>query len=85
MSLLLRFPGQIETSASREKPATVCNDIFNAVGANVSIADIDIAHRVKPRRSNGSQPKPIVCKFFRRLAREQVMAVRRSMRSYPPA
>jgi hypothetical protein len=70
-----------ETAAETSQ---LCVDIFNAVGANVSIADIDIAHRVKPRRSNGSQPKPIVCKFIRRLAREQVMAVRQNIKKIDP-
>ena len=62
----------------------LCVKIFNAMGAEVSISDIDIAHRVKPRRNNGGQARPIVCKFVRRLARERVMAVRRNMRSVDP-
>ena len=67
----------METSA-------LCVKIFNAMGAKVSIPDIDIAHRVQPRRNNGGRARPIVCKFVRRLAREQVMAVRRNMRSVDP-
>jgi hypothetical protein len=42
------------------------------MGAEGSMSDIDIAHRVKPRRNNGAQARPIVCKFVRRLAREQL-------------
>ena len=47
------------------------------IGANVSISDIDIAHRVQPRNSNrGQRQQPIIRKFVRRMAREQVMAAR---------
>ena len=35
-----------ETAAETSQ---MCVEIFNAMGANVSIADIDIAHRVRPR------------------------------------
>ena len=34
--------------------------------------DIDTAHRV-PSRNNNGQPKPIVCRFVRRLAKESIM------------
>lgn len=55
--------------------------IFNAIGANTTIRDIDIAHRVAPRDATGGRPKPlaepIIYKFIRRLfiARQQVMAL----------
>ena len=44
--------------------------IYNAMGADVSIQDIDIAHRI-PVRNKKSQgkPKPIICKFIRRVWR----------------
>ena len=35
--------------------------------------DIDIAHRVNSRRSDSHYPRPIVCKFIRRLAKEEVI------------
>ncbi|XP_068712013.1 uncharacterized protein [Montipora foliosa] len=50
----------------------VCVAIFNKMGAEVTLTDIDIAHRVKPRISS-NRPKTIICKFTRRLAREEVM------------
>ena len=57
--------------------ANLCLKIFNCIGANISISDIDIAHRVQPRNSHrGQGEQPIICKFVRRMAREQVMAVR---------
>ena len=57
--------------------ANLCLRMFNGIGANISISDIDIAHRVQSRNSNrGQRQQPIICKFVRRMAREQVMAVR---------
>ena len=51
------------------------------MGAIISINDIDIAHRVSFRDSSRSEPKPIISKFVRRLARNNVMAVRREASS----
>ena len=50
----------------------ICVAIFNKMGAEVSLTDTDIAHRVKSRNPS-NRPKPIICKFIRRLAREEVM------------
>jgi hypothetical protein len=49
------------------------------MGVQVSLMDIDIAHRVATRNPNSRRPKPIICKFARRLARKQVMAKRRDV------
>ena len=40
--------------------------------AEVFLSDIDIAHRVPSRQQNGA-PKPIICKFVRRLAKASVI------------
>ena len=45
--------------------------------ASVSLQDIDIAHRV-PSRQASNKPDAIVCKFVRRLAREEVLSKRRA-------
>ena len=42
----------------------------------VSLQDLDVAHRV-PRRDQDGGPKPIICKFIRRLAKSEVMNRRR--------
>ena len=54
----------------------LCIDLFYKIGAtNVTINDIDIAHRIPNRRGNNSTAPPaIICKFTRRLARESVMS-----------
>ena len=41
--------------------------LFQEMGAEVSILDIDIAHRVSTRNESEG-PKPVVCKLVRRLA-----------------
>ena len=55
------------------------------MGAEVSIHDIDIAHRVSFRDTSRVGPKPIVCKFIRRLARNEVMSKRKEGKSVDPS
>ena len=52
---------------------------------NVKSYDIDIAHRVTPPHATEGRPKPIVCKFTRRLAREQVLALRKEVTNIIPS
>ena len=62
---------------SAETTTQLCLKLFHAIGAEgVTKNDIDIAHRVNSRRSDSHYPSPIVCKFIRRLAKEEVMAYR---------
>ena len=60
------------TQESALQTGNLCVAIFNKMGAEVTLTDIDIAHCVKPRNPS-NWPKPIICKFTRRLAREEVM------------
>ena len=53
------------------------------MGAEVSLQDIDIAHRVSMRRERGG-PKPVICKFVRRLAKGNVMEVRQRVGEVNP-
>ena len=53
--------------------------LFQLIGAkDISILDIDIAHRVRLRVSS-NRPNPIICRFVRRLARNRVIACRKSV------
>ena len=64
------------TNESADETSGICVASFREMGTDVSINDIDTAHRV-PGRNNSSQdprPKPIICKFVRRLARDKVIA-----------
>ena len=57
---------------SAEETSSLCVKLLREMGAEVTIHDIDMAHRVPTREAHGG-PKPIVCKFVRRLARNMVI------------
>jgi len=59
-------------------------NIFKEMRAEVSMYDIDNAHHV-PSRNNNGQPKPIVCRFVRRLAKESIMNHRKNACKLNPA
>ena len=63
----------------------LCMRIFNKIGAEIHPYDLDIAHRVPSRNTSDGRPKPIICKFTRRIARESVMAARREVNRIVPA
>ena len=56
---------------------TACANLFKEIGADITIQDIDIAHRVPTRKQRS--PRPIICKFTMRIAREKVMEKRRDI------
>ena len=59
-----------------EQTVKLCLKLFAELGVHdVSVADIDTAHRV-PSRTASARPNAIICKFVRRLAKENVMAAR---------
>ena len=62
-----------ETQESASQTASLCINLFKAAGIEISNQDIDIAHRI-PTRIATSSPRPIVCKFTRRIVNEQVMS-----------
>ena len=64
-----------ETQESASQTASLCINLFKAAGIEISNQDIDIAHRI-PTRIATSGPRPIVCKFTRRIMKEQVMNAR---------
>ncbi|XP_068756386.1 uncharacterized protein [Montipora capricornis] len=65
-----------EMQESASKTVSLCINLFKAAGNEISNQDIDIAHRI-PTRTAISGPQPIVCKFTRRIAKEQVMNSRK--------
>ena len=68
-----------------ETTTQLCLKLFHAIGAErVTKNDIDIAHRVNSRRADGHYPRPIVYKFIRRLAKEEVMAHRNEISNLNP-
>lgn len=61
---------------SASTTTALCVSLFNAAGIDISSQDIDIAHRV-PTRNAIPGPKPVICKFTRRIAKEQAMKGRK--------
>jgi hypothetical protein len=48
----------------------------------ITLEDIDITHRVPARKD--SKHKPIICKFSRRIVKDQVINCRRNMNKVNP-
>ena len=82
----VKIVGVPESSQNESAASTseLCVKFFKQMGAVVSVNDIDTAHRV-PSRSNDGRPKPIICRFVRRLAKESVMALRKEACKVNPA
>ena len=76
---------EIKPRENESETSQLCLNIFNTIGAEIHPYDIDFAHRITPRQAPEGHPKPIVCKFNRRITREQVMALRREVTKIHPA
>ena len=77
------FPTFAERENS-ESTAKLCIQLFHSMGVkDVSMQDIDIAHRVSARKAS-SRPNPIICKFGRRQVKERVMAARKEVFKVTP-
>ena len=69
---------------SPQQTANICLKLFVALEVkNVSLSDIDTVHRV-PSRVASNRPNAIICKFVRRLAKDNVMANRRNVNALSP-
>jgi hypothetical protein len=62
----------------------LCVRLFNGMGVEVKTHDIDIAHRVPHRNASATGPKPIVCKFVRRVVKDEVIQQRREASKVKP-
>ena len=72
---------QIKENESAYETTNLCLKMFSALGNDISVLEIDIAHRVQQRgavTNNGrpKRPNPIVCKFTRRLTHDAILALR---------
>ena len=66
---------------SAQDTAELCVKLFTGLGVDISLSEIDIAHRVPQRvtstaNGNRRRPNPIICKFTRRMIRDKVLAAR---------
>ena len=75
---------QVNSRQSALETSTLCIKLFEAKGVEMSLKDIDIAHRV-PTRSVTSAPSPIICKFTRWLVKDQVMNCHREISAVSPS
>ena len=76
---------EVKQRESADETLQLCMRIFDKIGAEIHPYDLDIAHRVPSRNASDGRPKPIICKFTRRTARERVMAYRREVNKIAPA
>ena len=75
---------QLSDKESSSDTSNLCVKIFNTMGAHVSLSDIDIAHKVPAWKSLTGKPEPIICKFVRRLAREETMSLHQKIKDVDP-
>jgi len=69
-----------ERESAQDTP-DLCVKLFTCLGVDISLSEIDIAHRVPQRdtstgNGNRRRPNPIICKFTRRMIRDKVLASR---------
>ncbi|XP_068723919.1 uncharacterized protein [Montipora capricornis] len=77
---------QTDPDEKTSNTVDLCLKVFSGIGADVSTSDIDIAHRVPTRNQNGRRRQasqlfsnpPIICKFTRRIIRDDVLSKRRN-------
>ena len=71
-------------SRSERTQSRRLNYVYSMGVKDVSMQDIDIAHRV-PARKASSRPNPIICKFVRRQVKGSVMAARKEVSKVTPS
>ncbi|XP_028408232.1 uncharacterized protein LOC114530817 [Dendronephthya gigantea] len=74
---------QLKTMESSLETSKLCVQLFKEMGvAGITLEDIDIAHRVPGRKA--LRDKPIICKFSRRIVKDQVINCRRNINKVNP-
>ena len=69
---IVRVP-ELNSQEMAMDTSKLCANLFFQMGTDVAFQDIGIAHRV-PLRNASNFPKPIICTFTRRLAKESATA-----------
>ena len=75
---------EIKQHKTARETSELCVALFNGIGTKISRQDLDVAHRM-PRRDQNGGPKPIICKFVRRLAKSEMMNRRRDACKVDPS
>ena len=83
----VKIVGVPQTSQDESSAITsaLCERLFKAMGSAVSIQDIDTAHRVPTRNTGNGGPRPIICRFIRRLSKDNVLNQRRNASRVDPS
>lgn len=82
---IIGIPQTQDRNETAADTADICINLFHSIGeTNVTLQDIDIAHRI-PTRGASSKPNSIICKFTRRLAKEAVISKKKETRKLTPA
>lgn len=76
---------QLSQDESSASTSALCECLFKAIGSAVSIHDIDTAHRVPTRSNDNGGPRPIICRFIRRLSKDDVMNHKRNASKVAPS
>ena len=76
---------ELKQPESADETLQLCMRIFSSIGVEIHPYDLDIAHRVPFRNASDGRPKPIICKFTRRIASERVMDSRGEVNRIDPA
>ena len=72
------------SSESASETMNLCPKLFQKLGVEITPNDIDIAHRV-PSTSARPTPRPIICKFVRKIAKEETIKARKHICKVTPA
>ena len=67
---------EIDSQESASATTSLCISLLKASGVNINKQDVDIAHRV-PTRQATAGPRPVICKFTRRIVKEEVINLRK--------
>ena len=73
-----------KSSETAAETSALCVKLFQEMGPEVFLSGIDLAHHV-PSRQQKVAPKPIICKFVRRIAKASVMEIRQSASQVNPS
>lgn len=74
---ILGVPTKSDRNETAQETTSICVNIFKEMNVQITDKDIDIAHRVASRNRNYSDP--IICKFVRRIVKEEVLKQRQSV------
>ena len=64
-----------------EKPENIVLEIAQKINPDITANDIDIAHRLGPKREDRERPRPIIVRFNNRRSRNAIYDERRKLKN----